>query len=64
MTPAKKVKIGLAVALSVIIFILVIQNTQPVRLRVIFWDLTMSLVLLIPFVFLLGMVVGYILRRR
>lgn len=64
MTGVKKAKIGLAIVLCIVVFVLVIQNRQAVTINVLFWNLHISLVLLIPFVFLIGMVVGYVARRR
>jgi uncharacterized integral membrane protein len=59
-----KIKLWLAVVLSVIVFVLVVQNTQAVTVSVLFWNLQVSLIILIPFVFLVGLVVGYVLRRK
>lgn len=64
MTNVRKAKIGLAVICSVIILVLIIQNRGPVTLNLLFWNFPISLALLIPFVFLTGMVSGYVLRRR
>jgi uncharacterized integral membrane protein len=58
------VKVWLAGALSVLVFILIIQNTQAVTVSILFWNLQVSLIILIPFIFLIGMVVGYVLRRK
>lgn len=59
-----KIRLWVAIALAVVIFILVIQNTQAVTVSVLFWNLQISLVILIPFVFLVGLVIGYVVRRR
>jgi len=64
MTNARKVKLGVAVVLGVLVLVLVIQNRGAVTFNLLFWNFAISLALLIPFVFLLGMVVGYVLRRR
>lgn len=60
----KKVKTWVAVILSLVVFILVIQNTQTVVVSILFWNRPMPLVVLILFVFLIGMLVGYVLRRK
>lgn len=60
----RQIKVWLAVALSVVVFILVIQNRQTVTVNVLFWNLQVSLIILIPFIFLIGLVVGYVMRRK
>jgi hypothetical protein len=34
------------------------------KVRLLFWDASIPGVVLLPFVFLLGMVAGYVLRRK
>lgn len=63
-TKIKKAKILTAVILSVSVLIIVVQNSGAITLRVLFWDLAVHLVLLIPLVFLGGVVVGFIASRR
>jgi uncharacterized integral membrane protein len=68
MTMARKVKIGLAAFLLILLLILVFQNmgaaTTPIRVRLFFWSVGLAPILLLPFVFLVGTLVGYVLRRR
>jgi putative membrane protein len=41
--------------------VILIQNTQVVTLRVLFWHITMSRILLIPLLLVIGFVVGYLM---
>lgn len=40
--------------------IIILQNTEVVTLRFLFWDLAMSRIILIPLLMLVGFVLGYI----
>lgn len=65
--PAKssiKFKSWVAGVLSVIVLVLVIQNRHPVEVELLFWEFHVSGVILLLFVFLIGIVVGYVVRRR
>jgi uncharacterized integral membrane protein len=68
MTPARKAKIGALVAGGILLLFLIFQNmevaTTPIRARVFFWTAGLPPIFLVPFVFLLGLLLGYILRRR
>lgn len=64
MSAAKKVKIGMAVILGILLVLLIISNRDSVEISLIFTKVNTPLFLLVPFVFLLGMVIGYILRRK
>ena len=48
------------VALFVIILI---QNTQVVTLRLLFWKLDMSQIILVPLTMLIGFIIGYIVAK-
>ena len=48
--------------IMVIIFIL--QNTQPVTLRFLFWQLTMSRILLYPILLMIGFITGWVFKRQ
>jgi len=60
----RKIKVVLATILTLFLVIIVIQNSGAIMLRVLFWDVWVHLVLLIPLVFLVGLVVGYVVNRR
>jgi uncharacterized integral membrane protein len=48
------------VALFVIILV---QNTQVVTLRLLFWKLGMSQIILVPLTMLIGFIIGYIVAK-
>ena len=54
---AKIVAILAAILLAVIIMV---QNAQVIRMRLLFWSLDISKILLLVILLLLGFVVGYI----
>lgn len=51
------------VALALLFAIIVLQNTQVVDIRVLFWQLSMSRIILLLFSLVVGFVGGYCLRR-
>ena len=53
---AKAIIIAIAVLLVLIIFF---QNTGVVTFRLFFWSVSMSQILLLPLIFLIGFVVGF-----
>ena len=53
---AKAIIIAMAVLLVLIIFF---QNTGVVTFRLFFWSVSMSQILLLPLIFLIGFVVGF-----
>jgi uncharacterized integral membrane protein len=55
---------AIAVVVAVILFvILVVQNTEVVTLQLLFWKVTMSRIILLSLVGLIGFVAGYFARR-
>lgn len=61
---AKKVRTWAAIVSGVLILIVVLQNLHPLPVKILFWQPEIPGIILLPFVFLLGMVVGYIVRRK
>lgn len=55
----KNIIIGIIV---VLVLIILIQNTQVVILRLLFWKVRMSQIVLVPLTFILGFVIGYFSR--
>lgn len=56
-------KTWLGLALALLVAVLVFQNTEVVEVRLLFWTLSMSRALLLPLVFLAGLLVGWALHR-
>ncbi len=53
--------------LLLLCLVILVQNTQVVTLQVFFWHITMSRILLIPILILIGFIIGClaaVLRRR
>lgn len=65
-----KLKIYLAMGLSVCMLVFVLQNTELVSIRFLFWQFSLSRALLVLVIFLSGILGGYLLgslaghRRR
>lgn len=49
--------------LALLFLIVLFQNTDVVTLRVLFWELSMSQVILIPIVMGIGFALGYVVAR-
>jgi len=58
-----KPKLIVVLVLIALFLIVLIQNTQAVTLRLFFWKVGMSQIILIPLTMLIGFVVGYIVTR-
>ena len=59
----KNPKFIIALIVAVLVLILLFQNTQVVRLNIFFWEISMSQIILIPLVLILGFVAGYVAAR-
>ena len=57
---AMTIVILVLVALFVIILV---QNTQVVTLRLLFWKIGMSQIILVPLTMLIGFIIGYIVAK-
>jgi uncharacterized integral membrane protein len=56
-------KAYLGLALALLVAVLVLQNTEVVEVRFLFWTLSMSRALLLPLVFIAGLLAGWALHR-
>lgn len=56
-------KVVLLLVLSVVMLILVIQNTETVNVQVLLWEFTMSRVILILLTTLIGFVAGFLVAK-
>jgi uncharacterized integral membrane protein len=62
-----KPKTIVVLVLLILSLVILIQNTQVVTLQVFFWHITMSRILLIPVLIVIGFIIGYLvaaLRKR
>jgi uncharacterized integral membrane protein len=58
-----KPKAIIASLLAILVFVFVVQNTEVVAVRLLFWDFRMSRVLLILLTAVIGFVGGYIVAN-
>jgi uncharacterized integral membrane protein len=58
----KSMTIVILVLVALFVIILV-QNTQVVTLRLLFWKLGMSQIILVPLTMLIGFIIGYIVAK-
>ncbi|MFO7459885.1 MAG: lipopolysaccharide assembly protein LapA domain-containing protein [Desulfatiglandales bacterium] len=59
----KQPRFIIALILVILVGILLLQNTQVVTLKIYFWEISMSQIILLPLVLLLGLLVGYGIAR-
>ena len=59
----KNPKLITVVVVAILFLIFLMQNTQMVTLRLYFWKIAMSQVILILLVMLIGFVIGYVLKN-
>ena len=48
---------------GVLLLIILLQNTQVVSIRLLFWKISMSRIIFLPLVTLIGFVIGYFIGR-
>ncbi|UCE07331.1 MAG: LapA family protein [bacterium] len=58
-----KFKTIVALILIALFLILLIQNIQVVTLRFLFWEITMSRIIFIPLILVIGFILGYIFAK-
>ncbi len=61
MVRLKSIFIGFIVCLC---FIVLLQNTQVVEIRFIFWETSMSRIILFPLLIAIGFIIGFIIAKR
>lgn len=59
-----KPKWVIILVLLVLVFILIVQNTQVIVYRFLFWQVGASQIILVPLVLLVGFVIGYLVGRK
>ena len=58
-----KAKTIIILVLVALFLIILFQNTQVVELRLLFWTISMSRIILFPLTLLLGFAIGYIVCK-
>lgn len=59
----KKPKFIIIAILAILFIIILLQNMQPVTLRLFFWEISASQIILIPLTMLIGFVVGFVVVK-
>jgi uncharacterized integral membrane protein len=59
----KKPKVWVPAIVVLLFLIVLFQNTDVVTLRVLFWDVSMSQVILIPLVLVIGFAAGFVVAK-
>ena len=47
-----------------LLLIILLQNTQVVSVRFLFWKLSMSRIILLPLILLIGFIIGFFVGRK
>jgi uncharacterized integral membrane protein len=55
-----KLKTIIILILVALFVVIVIQNTQAVTIQILFWKISMSRIIFIPLLMLLGFVIGFL----
>jgi len=58
-----KFKTIIALILIALFLILLIQNIQVVTLQFLFWEISMSRIIFIPLILIIGFILGYIFAK-
>ena len=58
-----RVRTAVILSLLVLFLIVIIQNTEVVSVRLLFWDLVMSRIVLLALSLAIGVIVGFLLGR-
>ncbi|UCH12455.1 MAG: LapA family protein [Candidatus Omnitrophota bacterium] len=59
--PPKKIAL---IVLGVLLLIILLQNTQVVSVRFLFWKLSMSRIILLPLFMLIGFIIGFFVGKK
>jgi uncharacterized integral membrane protein len=58
-----KLKTIIILILVVLFVVIAIQNTQAVTIQILFWKISMSRIIFIPLLMLLGFVIGFLVAQ-
>jgi uncharacterized integral membrane protein len=60
---SKNTKLAITITLLILAAVIIFQNTNPVNLKMLFWNFEASLIILLILVFLFGIIIGYFLPK-
>jgi len=52
------------ICLGVLLLVVLLQNTQVVSIRFLFWKLSMSRIIFLPLIMLIGLIIGFFVGKR
>jgi len=55
----KNTKLVIIIVLLILAAVIILQNTDPVSFKLLFWGIDASLIVLLALVFLIGVIIGY-----
>jgi uncharacterized integral membrane protein len=58
-----KLKTIIILVLIALFVVIAVQNTQAVTIRILFWTISMSRIIFIPLLMLLGFVIGFLVAQ-
>jgi len=59
----KNTKLVIIIVLLILAAVIILQNTDPVSFKLLFWGIDASLIVLLALVFLIGVIIGYSLPK-
>ncbi len=59
-----KPKTVVILVVSTLFLIILFQNTEVVSLRLLFWKISMSGIILLPLIMVVGFIIGYFVSRK
>ncbi|MBU0468498.1 MAG: LapA family protein [Candidatus Omnitrophica bacterium] len=59
-----KPKYIILLSVGIIFAVVLIQNTQVVSLQILFWKISMSRIIFLPLIMLIGFMVGFFVGRK
>lgn len=59
-----KLKVAFLLAGIVLGITILLQNTQVVTLRLLFWHVSMSQIILVPIILVIGFIIGFLIGKR
>ena len=58
-----KAKIIILIVLAIIFVILIVQNSRPIEVELLFWNIQMSQVIIFFLILLIGFIGGYVVAK-
>ena len=59
-----KPKTVMILVVSILFLIILFQNTQVVSLKLLLWEISMSRIILLPLIMVVGFIIGYFAAKK